>query len=392
MTTLAPLVPPSGQHPAAHLTTPGDKPLFFDGPPVVLAPMAGITNTAFRRLCREYLPGGLFVSEMITTRALVERNPKTLKLIRFEPDEIPRSIQLYGIDPAIVGAAVRMIAAEDLADHIDLNFGCPVPKVTRRGGGSALPWRIGLFDEIVTSAVRNADGLPVTVKMRIGIDRDHVTFREAGLRAQDAGVRMVALHGRTAAEFYGGTADWAPIAELAELLDIPVLGNGDIWEADDALRMVRDTGCTGVVVGRGCLGRPWLFADLGAAFAGRPERARPALGDVARTMRRHAELLAEWEGSEQRGVIDFRKHVAWYLKGFAVGSEVRVAMAQASALAELDDLIARMDLSQPFPESVVGQPRGRTSAHRAVALPHGWLDTRDSRAVPDGAELDTSGG
>jgi nifR3 family TIM-barrel protein len=315
-----------------------------------------------------------------------------MKLIRFEPDESPRSIQLYGIDPAIVGAAVHMIAAEHLADHIDLNFGCPVPKVTRRGGGSALPWRIGLFEDIVRSAVRNADGLPVTVKMRVGIDRDHVTFREAGLRAQDAGVCMVALHGRTAADFYSGTADWAPIAELAELLDIPVLGNGDIWEADDALRMMHETGCAGVVVGRGCLGRPWLFADLGAAFAGRHERARPGLAEVTRVMRRHAELLAEWEGSEQRGVIDFRKHVAWYLKGFAVGSEVRTALAQASSLAELDDLIARVDLSQPFPESVVGQPRGRTSAHRTVTLPHGWLDTRDSRSVPVGAELDSSGG
>jgi nifR3 family TIM-barrel protein len=230
------------------------------------------------------------------------------------------------------------------------------------------------------------------VKMRVGIDRDHVTFHDAGLRAQDAGVRMVALHGRTAADFYSGTADWEAVAELVALLDIPVLGNGDIWEADDALRMVARTGCAGVVVGRGCLGRPWLFADLAAAFDGRPERARPILAEVAATMRRHAELLAEWEGSEQRGVIDFRKHVAWYLKGFTVGSEVRSALAQASSLAELDALIARMDLSQPFPESVVGQPRGRTSASRTVALPHGWLDTRDSRAVPEGAELADSGG
>src|SRR5690348_15181423 len=205
-------------------------------PPVVLAPMAGITNTAFRRLCREAMrpplepgqAGGLFVSEMITTRALVERNAKTLRLIRFEADETPRSIQLYGVDPSVVGAAVRMIVEEDLADHVDLNFGCPVPKVTRKGGGSALPWRIGLFDAIVRAAVREARGaVPVTVKMRVGIDREHVTFREAGLRAQDAGVAHVALHGRTAAEFYGGTADWSPIAELAQTLDIPVLGNGD---------------------------------------------------------------------------------------------------------------------------------------------------------------------
>jgi nifR3 family TIM-barrel protein len=369
-------------------------------PPVVLAPMAGITNTAFRRLCRESMRpslelgqgGGLFVSEMITTRALVERNPKTLRLIRFEPDETPRSIQLYGVDPVVVGAAVRMIVDEDLADHVDLNFGCPVPKVTRKGGGSALPWRIGLFEDIVRTAVREARGaVPVTVKMRVGIDRDHVTFREAGLRAQEAGVAHVALHGRTAAEFYGGTADWSTIADLVDVLDVPVLGNGDIWEADDALRMVRETGCDGVVVGRGCLGRPWLFADLAAAFAGRPERARPGLRDVARTMRRHAELLAGWMG-EERGVVDFRKHVAWYLKGFAVGREIRQAMASSSSLAELDDQFARLDLDQPFPEAVVGQPRGRTSGTRAVSLPQGWLASRGSRAVPAGAELADSGG
>jgi nifR3 family TIM-barrel protein len=369
-------------------------------PPVVLAPMAGITNTAFRRLCREamsaMLPseraGGLFVSEMITSRALVERNPKTMRLIRFEADEQPRSIQLYGVDPTVVGAAVELIVTENLADHVDLNFGCPVPKVTRKGGGAALPWRTGLFADIVTAAVRAAAGaVPVTVKMRIGIDRDHHTYREAALRAQDAGVAHVALHGRTAADFYGGTADWAPIAELADLLDIPVLGNGDIWEADDAVRMMRETGCAGVVVGRGCLGRPWLFADLAAAFDGRSERARPELSTVAATMRRHAELLSEWAG-EERGVTDFRKHVAWYLKGFEVGSDLRVAMASASSLAELDGLLAKLDLDQPFPATVIGRPRGRTSGARAVALPAGWLASGASKSVPADAELAHSGG
>jgi len=367
-------------------------------PPVVLAPMAGITNTAFRRLCREQMSSagagqGLFVSEMITTRALVERNAKTMRLIAFEPDESPRSIQLYGVDPAIVGAAVRMIVDENLADHVDLNFGCPVPKVTRKGGGSALPWRIDLFDEIVTAAVRNAGAaVPVTVKMRIGIDDEHHTYRDAALRAQDAGVAHVALHGRTASQFYGGTAHWEPIAELAALLDIPVLGNGDIWEADDALRMVRETGCAGVVVGRGCLGRPWLFADLAAAFAGRPDRLMPGLAEVAVIMRRHAVLLAEWLGDEERGVTDFRKHVAWYLKGFSAGSDLRRAMASASSLAELDDLMAQLDLDQPFPAAVLGQPRGRTTGTRPVALPEGWLSSRGSRTVPSGAELPDSGG
>ncbi len=362
-------------------------------PPVVLAPMAGITNVAFRRLARDYAAGGgLFVSEMITSRALVERNAKTMRLIGFGPDEQPRSIQLYGVDPTVVGAAVRMIVQDDLADHVDLNFGCPVPKVTRKGGGAALPWRMGLFADIVTAAVRAADGVvPVTVKMRVGIDADHVTYREAALRAQDAGVAHVALHGRTAADFYAGRADWAPIAELADLLDIPVLGNGDIWEADDALRMVRETGCAGVVVGRGCLGRPWLFADLVAAFAGRAERRRPDLREVAAVMRRHAELLADWLG-EDSGLRDFRKHVAWYLKGFVVGSEVRTSLGGIASLAALDDLLGKLDLDQPFPEDVLGRPRGRTSARRAVALPDGWLASRDDGTVPEGAELPDSGG
>jgi nifR3 family TIM-barrel protein len=360
-------------------------------PPVVLAPLAGITNVAFRRLCREY-GAGLYISEMITSRALVERNPKTLRMVAFAADESPRSIQLYGVDPEIVARAVRMIVAEDLADHVDLNFGCPVPKVTRRGGGSALPWRINLFSDLVTAAVKAADGqLPVTVKMRLGVDADHLTYREAALRAQDAGVGYVALHGRTAADFYGGQADWEPIAELAGLLDIPVLGNGDIWEAADAVRMVEQTGCAGVVVGRGCLGRPWLFGDLAAAFAGQRQLTLPGLDLVAAAMFRHAELLADWLG-EEHGVTDFRKHVAWYLKGFSVGSELRRALALASGLAELAGLLGQLDQSQPFPAAVLGQPRGRTSGARKVALPEGWLADRESRAVPFGAELADSGG
>jgi nifR3 family TIM-barrel protein len=315
-----------------------------------------------------------------------------MQMVSFAADETPRSMQLYGVDPAVVAQAVRMIVEEDLADHVDLNFGCPVPKVTRRGGGSALPWRINLFDDLVTAAVRAAGGqIPVTVKMRLGVDSDHLTYREAALRAQDAGVAYVALHGRTAADFYGGQADWEPIAELAALLDIPVLGNGDIWEAADAVRMVAETGCAGVVVGRGCLGRPWLFGDLAAAFAGVQETSMPDLAEVSKAMFRHAQLLGEWLG-EERGVIDFRKHVAWYLKGFTVGSDLRRSMAMASGLAELDDLLHQMDLDQPFPVEVLGRPRGRTSGARPVSLPEGWLADRTSRAVPFGAELADSGG
>lgn len=362
-------------------------------PPVVLAPMAGITNLAFRRLCAEH-GAGLYVCEMVTTRALVEGNPKTLRMIVFDPGERPRSLQLYGVDPAVTEQAVRMVVDGDLADHIDLNFGCPVPKVTRKGGGAALPWRRRLFERIVTAAVRAAEpaGIPVTVKLRTGIDQEHLTYLEAGRIAQDAGVAWVALHARTAADRYSGRADWDAIARLKATLRVPVLGNGDIWEASDALEMVRRTGCDGVVVGRGCLGRPWLFADLAAAFEGRSQRRLPKLGEVAGTMRRHAELLVQWLDSEQDGCVDFRKHVAWYLKGFPVGSELRRALAMIDNLAELDDLLGKLDSDEPYPVAVLGQPRGRTNSPGKVHLPEGWLDSRDDDAVPFGAELDNSGG
>jgi nifR3 family TIM-barrel protein len=361
-------------------------------PPVVLAPMAGITNVAFRQLCREQ-GGGIFVCEMVTTQALVERNPKTLRMIAFG-DESPRSLQLYGVDPAVTAAAVRRIVDEDLADHIDLNFGCPVPKVTRRGGGAALPWKRRLFQRLVTEAVRAAApaGIPVTVKMRKGIDDDHLTYLEAGRIAQDAGVAWVALHARTAAQRYSGTADWDAIAALKQHLDVPVLGNGDIWEAEDALRMVSESGCDGVVIGRGCLGRPWLFADLAAAFAGDERRVLPTLGEVADTIRRHAELLVRWWGLEREALTDLRKFMAWYLKGFPVGSELRRALAMVSSAAELDDLLGKLDRDVPFPTTELGQPRGRTNSPGKVTLPHGWLADRDDLTVPVGAETDDSGG
>ena len=369
-------------------------PLTIDTP-VVLAPMAGVTNAAFRRLCRES-GAGLYVAEMVTSRALVERGEESMRIISHEPDERPRSVQVYGVDPATVGAAVRLIASEDRADHVDLNFGCPVPKVTRRGGGAVLPWKRDLFRAIITAAVDAATpyGVPVTVKMRKGIDDDHLTYLEAGLVAQEVGVAAVALHARTAADYYSGTADWDAIARLKEHVpEIPVLGNGDIWSAEDALRMVRETGCDGVVVGRGCLGRPWLFADLVAAFEGRPEDCvRPTLREVADVMVRHATLLGEWIGDESRGVIDFRKHVAWYLKGFAVGSEMRKRLAITSSLQELRAGLDELDLDQPWPTGADG-PRGRTSGNNRVVLPDGWLkDPYDCAGVGEEAELDTSGG
>ena len=378
--------------------------------PVVLAPMAGVTNRAFRTLCREAgasqgFDPGLYVAEMVTSRALVERNAESLRIVTFGEEEKPRSAQVYGVDPATVGAAVRIIAGEDRADHVDLNFGCPVPKVTRKGGGSALPWKKQLFTDIVREAVTAAEpyGVPVTVKMRKGIDDDHLTYLEAGRIAQELGVAAVALHARTAADYYSGTADWTAIARLKETVtEVPVLGNGDIWSAEDAVRMVRETGCDGVVVGRGCQGRPWLFTDLAAAFHGSDVRVRPGLREVADTIYRHGQLMIDYydDGdrveAEGKGMRDLRKHMAWYLKGYAVGGEARRALAMISTLAELRERLDALDLSLPYPGADAEGQRGRAGSPKTPHLPYGWLDSRELDAEFEArlreAELSVSGG
>ena len=361
-------------------------------PPVVLAPMAGVTNAAFRRLCSEQ-GAGLYVCEMITSRGIVEGDRTSLQMLRFDPAERVRSVQLYGIDPVYVGKAVEILCGDHGVHHVDLNFGCPVPKITRKGGGAALPWKRELLRDILTAAVRAAEpyGVPVTMKTRKGIDDDHLTCLDAGRIAQESGCAAIALHGRTAQQHYSGAADWDAVGRLVRHVGIPVLGNGDVWEARDAVRMVARTGCAGVVVGRGCLGRPWLFRDLAAVFAGAPEPSLPSLGEVAAMMRRHAELLTEQLGPE-RGCTEFRKHVAWYLKGFAAGGAVRRRLGLVSSLAALDDLLAGLNPDEPYPRAELGTPRGRQGTPKRVALPQGWL-ADDRHAEPDpGAELATSGG
>nr|WP_232069016.1 tRNA dihydrouridine synthase DusB [Mycobacterium mantenii] len=361
--------------------------------------MAGVTNVAFRTLCRELeqakagTVSGLYVCEMVTARALVERHPATMHMTTFTPDESPRSLQLYTVDPATTYAAAKMIADEGLADHIDMNFGCPVPKVTKRGGGSALPYKRRLFGQIVAAAVRGTEGtqIPVTVKFRIGIDDEHHTHLDAGRIAEAEGAAAVALHARTAAQRYSGTADWKEIARLKEHVQtIPVLGNGDIYDASDALTMMATTGCDGVVIGRGCLGRPWLFAELSAAFTGGPPPTPPTLGEVADIVRRHGQLLAAHFG-EDKGMRDIRKHVGWYLHGFPAGSELRRALAMVKTLDELDSLLDRLDGAVPFPDEATG-PRGRQGSPARVVLPEGWLADPDDCTVPAGADVMHSGG
>ena len=362
--------------------------------PVVLAPMAGITNSAFRLLCREQ-GAGLFVSEMVTARALVERNEETLRMIVPGEGESPRSVQLYATNPDDLARAVEMIGREDLADHIDLNFGCPVPKVTRKGGGAALPYKRRLFESLVRAAVEGARPykIPVTVKMRVGIDSEHETYLDAGLIAANSGVAWVALHARTAAQFYEGEADWSKIAHLVEHLKptgVPVLGNGDIWSGGDGLRMIRETGCAGVVVGRGCLGRPWLFADLVSAFEGRESKSLPTLHEVREVMWRHAHLLVEYFENEGRACRDLRKHMAWYLKGFRVEGDLRPRFGMVASLSELRDLLDQL-VDQPYPREIGDAPRGRRSHGRDVSLPQGWLDDPDELISVDHGDAGSGG-
>ncbi|MDB4976624.1 MAG: TIM-barrel protein nifR3 family [Myxococcaceae bacterium] len=350
-------------------------------PPVVLAPMAGVTNYPFRTLARRF-GAGLYVSEMVTARPLAEGREKTRRLADFGPEETTRSLQLYGVDPHFVGEAVKWLVAEGQVDHIDMNFGCPVPKVTRKGGGAAIPLKPKLLRNIVRAAVTHAGNVPVTIKFRKGVDDDHLTFLESGRVAQGEGCAAVALHARTAAQLYDGQADWSAIGALKEAVrEIPVLGNGDIWEAHDALRMMRQTGCDGVVVGRGCLGRPWLFRDLADVFAGREPQNPPSLGEVADIMVTHARLLVGWLG-EAHAMRMFRKHSTWYTKGFRGSAELRQTLVQVTMLEQLEAALRASDPSAPFPPSAMRVPRGKASGRQRVQLPEGYLEQLEDDRPP----------
>jgi nifR3 family TIM-barrel protein len=362
-------------------------------PPVVLAPMAGVTNPPFRTLCRRY-GAGLYVSEMITARALVEGNRKTLLMASFGAEETTRSLQLYGVDPFYVGEAVRLLVGEGRVDHLDLNFGCPVRKVTSRGGGAAIPVKPRLLRSIVRSAVAAAGDVPLTIKFRMGIDEQILTYLEAGRIGEDEGCAAVGLHARTAAQLYDGEACWEAIARLKQAVrSIPVLGNGDVWEAEDALRMMRTTGCDGVIVGRGCLGRPWLFRDLADVFEGREAADPPGFGGVVDLMLEHARLLAEWLGDEASAMRSFRKHSSWYTKGFRGGAPLRQRLMQVTRRDELRAVLSEVDRTQPFPPDAVRVPRGKTAGRQKVALPEGYLDDLEDDTPPGvEAEAADSGG
>jgi nifR3 family TIM-barrel protein len=327
---------------------------------------------------------------MITARALVMGNRKTLLMAEFGEEEATRSLQLYGVDPHYVGEAVRILVGEGRVDHIDMNFGCPVRKVTSKGGGAAIPLKPRLLRSLVRAAVGAAGRVPVTLKFRKGIDERHSTYLEAGLIGEEEGCVAVGLHARTAAQLYDGEADWEAIARLKQAVTrIPVLGNGDIWEAEDALRMMRQTRCDGVIVGRGCLGRPWLFRDLADVFGGRAPENPPDFGGIVDVMLEHARLLVRWLGDEGAAMRAFRKHSSWYTKGFRGGAPLRQQLMQVTRYAGLEAILATVDRTQPFPPEAVRVPRGKTAGTQRVVLPEGYLDHLDD-ATPPGAEAEAA--
>ena len=363
--------------------------------PVVLAPMAGVTNAPFRTMCRQFAPGLIYVNEMVMATAVVHGNPKTERMMTFTADEQPRSLQVYGSDPVMLGEAIRKVCAEGRVDHVDMNFGCPAAKVTRKGGGAAVPAKPNLLRAILRGAVAAAAPyqVPVTIKFRMGLFPSLLTHVTTGRIAAEEGIAAVALHARTAEQHYAGLADWNAIGELkAAVPEIPVLGNGDIWEAHDAVRMMRETGCDGVVIGRGCLGRPWLFRDLVEALNGRPVPEAPTLGEVCTVMAEHARLLVP-HMTEPIAMRDFRKHTSWYFTGYPVGGEIRRRFSSVSTLAELEDLIAELDPTMAIVPGGERIRRGHTNGPIRVALPQGYLDHLDDLTVPDdGHVMAVSGG
>ncbi|MEC7233354.1 MAG: tRNA dihydrouridine synthase DusB [Planctomycetota bacterium] len=350
-------------------------------PPVVLAPMAGVTNLAFRSMCREY-GAGLYVSEMITARGYLMGNRLTTLLASSSPDESPRSVQVYGADPVDLGEMVKSLVDEGV-DHLDINMGCPVPKVTRAGGGSAIPVKPRLLARLVRAMVQNAGDVPVTVKMRKGIHDGLLTFEEAGRAAAGEGASAVGLHARTAAELYSGEADWTAIRRLVEILDVPVLGNGDIWEPYDAIRMMRETGCAGVIVGRGCLGRPWLFRELAQAFEGVEPDRPPRFGEIVEIMLEHGRRLVELFG-EGVGVRQMRKWTAWYTKGFHGSAAVRGQLMRIDSLEDLERAVAALDMEEPFPVAALRAQRAKGSKTQSVKLPEGYLEDLEDDTPPKG--------
>ncbi len=296
-------------------------------PPILLAPMAGITDYPFRLLCKE-MGAGLVYSEFVSAHGIIRENRKTLKMIRFTPQERPIGIQIFGDSPAVMAQAAREIREQFKPDLIDINYGCPVPKVTRQGAGSAALQDLALMEDITRAVVNAVPGVPVTVKMRSGWDTHSPVIPQAGPLLQHCGVKGITLHPRTTRQGFLGKADWMLIKELKAAVSIPVVGNGDIRHPEDLLRMFQQTDCDAVMIGRATLGNPWFFQQAQALLKGLSIPPKPSLNQRVEMCKRHLDLMCHWHG-ERVGTNLMRKHFGWYLKGFPGAATYRQRLVTA---------------------------------------------------------------
>ena len=306
--------------------------------PLYLAPMAGVSESPFRRICRRF-GADVVVTEFLSAEGIRRENAATLDKLRFGADERPIGVQIFGGDPVAMGDAAALVTDVFQPEFIDINFGCPVKKVVKRNGGSGCLKDMNLVESVIRSVSAHTH-LPVTVKIRSGWNeemRDPVTI---ALRCQDAGAKALALHPRTRSQMYTGSARWEEIAAVAAALEIPVLGNGDIKTAEDAVRMQRETGCAGVMIARGSFGQPWIFRETRALLEGRPKPAAPPVEERFAIALEHARMAEEYEADPRGAAIEFRKHLGWYVKGLPGSADLRRKLHAVDSLGEVEGIFA----------------------------------------------------
>jgi tRNA-dihydrouridine synthase B len=305
--------------------------------PLYLAPMAGVSESPFRRICRRF-GADVVVTEFLSAEGIRRENPATINKLKFGPDERPIGVQIFGGEPGPMGEAARLVTDVFQPEFIDINFGCPVKKVVKRNGGSGCLRDLGLVQEVIRSVVASTH-LPVTVKIRSGWNeqmRDPVTI---ALRCQDAGARALALHPRTRTQMYSGSARWEEIAAVVDALDIPVIGNGDIKTADDAFRMWRETGCAAVMIARGAFGQPWIFHQTRGLMDGKPMRTAPSVEEKFAIVLEHARMVQEYEIDPRGAAIEFRKHLGWYVKGLPDAADMKRRLYAVESLGEVEGIL-----------------------------------------------------
>ena len=307
--------------------------------PLYLAPQAGVSESPFRRLCRAY-GADVVVSEFVSSEGIRRHDRRTHEYLRFDDEERPIGIQIFGADPVAMAEAAALVEEAYAPDFLDLNFGCPVKKVVSRNGGSGCLRDLDLVERIIR-AVRGAIEIPLTVKVRSGWSEEMRNPVEIALRCQDAGAEVLTLHARTRTQMYGGIANWDEIAAVVEALEIPVIGNGDVWTGEDARRMRDETRCAGIMIARGSHGAPWIFGQARAALDGLPVPADPDVGERFRIVRQHARLAIAFERDEEKAMVEFRKHLGWYTKGLPNGRLLRQELFGVTRLREADDLLQR---------------------------------------------------